>query len=92
MAAQVQSPRQAAKKSDSESVPVVHSRFRLTANRDADSMRPETEPAMSDRHLLHEFMTGKSHADSTRRERQIQTFIQLGIGAMVVLAIGLFFI
>ncbi len=47
---------------------------------------------MSDRHLMHEFMTSKSHADSARRERQIQTFIQLGIGAMVVLAIGQFFI
>lgn len=44
---------------------------------------------MSDRHLLHEFMTGKSHADFARRERQIQVFIQFGIGMMVVLAIGL---
>ena len=47
---------------------------------------------MSDRHLLHEFMTGKSHADSARRERQIQVFIQIGIGAVVVLAIGQFLI
>jgi hypothetical protein len=47
---------------------------------------------MSDRHLLHEFMTGKSHADSARRERQIQAFIQCGIGIMVVLAIVQFFI
>ena len=47
---------------------------------------------MSDRHLLHEFMTGKSHAESARRERQIQTFIRLGIGAVVVLAIGQFFL
>jgi len=47
---------------------------------------------MSDRHLLHEFMTGKSHADSARRERQIEAFIRLGIGAVVVLAIGQFFI
>jgi hypothetical protein len=45
---------------------------------------------MSDRHLLHEFMTGKSHADSARRERQIQVFIQIGIGAVVLLAIGQF--
>jgi hypothetical protein len=47
---------------------------------------------MSDRHLLHEFMTGKSQADSARRERQIQVFIELGIGVVVVLAIGQFFI
>ena len=47
---------------------------------------------MSDRHLLHEFMTGKSHAASARRERQIQAFIQLGIGAVVLLAIAQFFI
>lgn len=47
---------------------------------------------MSDRHLLHEFMTGKSHADATRRERQIQAFIQFGIGVMVVLAIVQFFL
>lgn len=47
---------------------------------------------MSDRHLLHEFMTGKSLAESARRERQIQAFIRLGIGTMVVLAIGQFFI
>ncbi|MDB5656406.1 MAG: hypothetical protein JWQ94_4019 [Tardiphaga sp.] len=47
---------------------------------------------MSDRHLLHEFMTGKAHADSARRDRQIQTFIRLGIGVMVVLAIGQFFL
>jgi len=47
---------------------------------------------MSNRHLLHEFMTGKSHAEAARRDRQIQTFIQLGIGTMVVLAIGQFFI
>lgn len=47
---------------------------------------------MSDRHLLHEFMTGKSHAQSARRERQIQTFIRIGIGMTVLLAIGQFFI
>ena len=84
--------RRGRQKCEFESVPVVHSRFRLTSNRDADSMRSETEPAMSDRHLLHEFMTGKSHADSARRERQIEAFIRLGIGAVVVLAIGQFFI
>ncbi|WP_168202958.1 MULTISPECIES: hypothetical protein [unclassified Tardiphaga] len=47
---------------------------------------------MSDRHLLHEFMTGKSHAQFARGERRIQAFIQFGICAMVVVAIGLFFI
>ncbi|MDB5616196.1 hypothetical protein [Tardiphaga sp.] len=47
---------------------------------------------MSNRHLLYEFMTGKSLADSPRRDRNIQVFIQLGIGAMVILTIWPFFI
>jgi hypothetical protein len=47
---------------------------------------------MTHRHLLHEFMTGQSQAKAARRERQIQTFIRLGIGAVMLLAIGQFFI
>ena len=47
---------------------------------------------MTQRHLLHEFMTGRSQAEAARRERQIQSFIRLGIGGVVLLAIGQFFI
>jgi hypothetical protein len=55
-------------------------------------MPATTEPPMHDRHLLHEFMTGQSHREFARRDRRMRLLIQIGIGAMVVLAVGQMFI
>ena len=46
----------------------------------------------SDEEALKMVLAYLSIHDPARRERQIQIFIQIGIGAVVLLAIGQFFI
>jgi hypothetical protein len=42
---------------------------------------------MHDRHILHDFMTGKSRDEFARTDRRMLRLIRVAIGAIVVVAI-----
>lgn len=46
---------------------------------------------MHDRHILHDFMTGKSREEFARNDRRMLRLIRIAIAAMVVVAIGQWF-